>query len=573
MTTIPDLLPHEFEAVLGKTGSGKSNRAKIAVEAWLSEGRRVGIIDITDAWWGLKLQADGKAPAHDVVIFGGRHADVDLVPAMAAPLGQMLAKATFPWILSTAKLGENAMRAFLSDFFEALYLHLDAPLHLIMDEADEYAPQTTTGAIGELFGRVDRIVRRGRVKGFRVMMLTQRPAALNKNILAQADRLTAFKLTLPHDHAAIEGWIKGHGDKKRGQQVLDTLASLKVGTAWVWAPEHGMLERVAFPLARTFDSGRSPDGTVSAPVTALKPADLEKLRAQLGSVIEEAKANDPRLLRAEIARLQGELRRAQAAGGPTPADLEGARTQGFGEAVELVTRTLFPIGRSLADIAQQIAGHAERVEAAITTAGEEWSRRTGGRAKADASQSRPPAEPARPAVSAPSGRVLPPPAPKSSTPAADITGPQRTFLQSLAWWRAMGHAAPTRVQVATLCGWRVTSGHLKNVAGSLRSRGLIDYPSDGAISLTAAGAAVAPDPDLTASLEDSVRMVLTGPQRQVFDYLPKDGRPKSREQVAEACGWEPTSGHVKNVLGSMRSLEVITYPSQGQVARAEWVRS
>jgi hypothetical protein len=46
----------------------------------------------------------------------------------------------------------------------------------------------------------------------------------------------------------------------------------------------------------------------------------------------------------------------------------------------------------------------------------------------------------------------------------------------------------------------------------------------------------------------------------------------TRDQVARACGWEPTSGHVKNVLGSMRSLELITYPVAGSVELADWVR-
>ena len=129
----------------------------------------------------------------------------------------------------------------------------------------------------------------------------------------------------------------------------------------------------------------------------------------------------------------------------------------------------------------------------------------------------------------------------------------------------------SRVQAASLCGWRVTSGHLKNVAGSLRTLDLIDYPGEGMMALTAEGVAHAPEPDTSTTLEDSVREILTGPHRQAFENLPRDGSPMSRDEIAQACGWEPTSGHVKNVLGSMRSLEVIDYPSQGQVARAAWL--
>ena len=146
------------------------------------------------------------------------------------------------------------------------------------------------------------------------------------------------------------------------------------------------------------------------------------------------------------------------------------------------------------------------------------------------------------------------------------------MLQSLAWWKAMGHPAPTRVQVATICGWCVTSGHIKNVAGSLKTLGLISYPSQGTMSLTPEGQAAAPEADLGQSLVESVRNIMTGPQRQAFDAMPANGDALSREDLCAAVGWEPTSGHVKNVLGSMRSLEVVEYPSQGMVARADWLR-
>jgi hypothetical protein len=147
------------------------------------------------------------------------------------------------------------------------------------------------------------------------------------------------------------------------------------------------------------------------------------------------------------------------------------------------------------------------------------------------------------------------------------------MLTALAWWAAMGHDAPTRAQLAAVIGWKVTSGHLKNVAGALSTAGLITYPSSGRIVLTPAGARAAPEPDLSASLHERVRAILTGPQRSVFDLLVGAKASLSREDVATRCGWEPTSGHVKNVLGSLSSLELITYPARGRVQAAEWLFS
>ena len=146
------------------------------------------------------------------------------------------------------------------------------------------------------------------------------------------------------------------------------------------------------------------------------------------------------------------------------------------------------------------------------------------------------------------------------------------MLASIAWWAAHGHPEPSKAQVAAIAGWRITSGHLKNVAGSLRTAGLILYPQPARFSLTEEGRAAAPEPDMGQTLHDSVREILTGPQRTVFDFLLRNPGAQKRDYLARACGWEPTSGHVKNVLGSMRTLEVIDYPVAGEVELQEWLR-
>lgn len=48
----PEALAHHL-AFLGKTGSGKSNAAKVIVEESLDAGERVCVLDPTGAWWVL----------------------------------------------------------------------------------------------------------------------------------------------------------------------------------------------------------------------------------------------------------------------------------------------------------------------------------------------------------------------------------------------------------------------------------------------------------------------------------------------------------------------------------------
>jgi hypothetical protein len=161
---------------------------------------------------------------------------------------------------------------------------------------------------------------------------------------------------------------------------------------------------------------------------------------------------------------------------------------------------------------------------------------------------------------------------KASTPVAlgpNLTGPERELLAALAWWQARGHDTPTRPQVCAIAQWKVTSGHIKNVAGSCRTKGLIDYPQNGHLELTEAGIALAPEPPQLGLIE-SLRSILTGPQITVFNDLIANGEAGSNEELAQRVGWEPTSGHVKNVLGSLRSLEVIR--KRAPIGLQEWVK-
>ncbi len=136
----------------------------------------------------------------------------------------------------------------------------------------------------------------------------------------------------------------------------------------------------------------------------------------------------------------------------------------------------------------------------------------------------------------------------------------------------MGHAAPTRAQLAAIAGWRITSGHLKDVAGSLSSAGMITYPQPGTFAFTAAGAAAAPKPDMSETLISSLNATLTGPQRVAFRTQLQHRKGLTREELAKRCAWEPISGHVKNVIGSLSTLEIVEYPKPGVVKLQDWVR-
>jgi hypothetical protein len=268
-------------AIVGTTGAGKTFTAKGAVEKLLALGRRVIILDPTGAWYGLRAGASGESSGgFPVLIFGGERADVPIEPTAEAgkALALALAERDVQAIIDTSEMTGGEKNRFLTPFLEHLYAKNKAALHLIVDEADEVAAQRLADGEQRLFGAFDKIVRRGRIKGFRPLMISQRPAVIHKNVLSQIGTLIALKLTSPQDRKAIEEWVKGNADAGQAREVMKSLPTLARGEGWVWSPADDVLERVTFPPIRTFDSSRTPDADEAIVEPALTAVDVAALR-------------------------------------------------------------------------------------------------------------------------------------------------------------------------------------------------------------------------------------------------------------------------------------------------------
>ena len=294
---------------VGKTGSGKTYAAKGYVERLLTARRNVCIVDPTGAWWGLRSSASGKDVGFPVVVFGGDHADVPITEHSGAALADFVRAGNRPCIidLSNTMLGER--HRFMERFAEELFRVNRSPLHLVLDEADEFAPQSGAPGTERMLGAVDRIVRRGRLKGFRCVLITQRPAVINKNVLTQINAMVCMRLPAPQDRKAVEAWIHGQADDEKGREVLASLPKLSRGEGWLWAPEHDVLDRRTFPKIITFDSSATPEAGEKHAPKAWASIGLDAVRSKFAEAIETAQANDPKALRAEIERLKNDIKR------------------------------------------------------------------------------------------------------------------------------------------------------------------------------------------------------------------------------------------------------------------------
>ncbi len=263
---IPLEVADQHLSILGKTGSGKTFAAKELVERLIDEGRRVCIIDPTGVSWGLKYNSAGDRPGKRVAVFGCKHdddsrpqPDVIIDKRSGDEVARLVAENRTAVIIDVSEMLVGERAHFAEDFFAALYRLNRSTLHLVIDEADEFARQNPLPEHKRLFHQVDRIVRRGRARGFRVLMISQRPAVLHKDVLTQSNALVVMKLTSPQDRKAIDEWVKGQADADQAKDVYKTLPRLARGTGWLWAPEQEILERRTFPPISTFDSSAAPE--------------------------------------------------------------------------------------------------------------------------------------------------------------------------------------------------------------------------------------------------------------------------------------------------------------------------
>jgi len=282
---IPDAALAADIAILGKKGRGKTFTAKGIVERLLLMNRRVVILDPLSVWWGLKSGSDGKSPGFALPVFGGPHADIPLHDGAGAIIGELIASTGTSAILDMGQLRKAEQARLTADLLDYLFTHNRDPLWLVLEEADAFAPQQPMGELTRVLGEVDRIARRGRNFGFRLISITQRPAKLNKDVLTQLSTLVALGVTSPQDWDAIKAWVEGNADREQAKEVYDSLARLKVGEGWIWAPDHDLLKRVKFPPIRTLDTSKTPkagDGRITAPLLA--SADIAKITEQIQAI-------------------------------------------------------------------------------------------------------------------------------------------------------------------------------------------------------------------------------------------------------------------------------------------------
>jgi len=369
--TLPvDAVTQTF-AILAKRGAGKTYTAAVLAEELLKARQQVLIIDPTGASWGLRSAADGKAPGFPIVVIGGDHGDLPL----EENAGEALAAAAvgkFSAIIDLSAFRKGQTVRFVTGFFEALYRLNREPCHLIVDEADTFAPQRLFGDEARMCGALEDVVKKGRIRGLGCTLITQRPAVLNKNVLTQVESLFAMRLTHPRDIGAIREWVGVHSTEEEAAAVVASLPSLPTGEAWFWSPGWMQtLRRIEIRRRETFDSSATPKaGERRKNPKHLAPVDLNALGDQIRQAADQARQNDPRELRRQLTSARAEiatLQKAKPAAAPakeTRVEVPVIRPAEL-KCLEVILTRIGQRVTDARDLAEKLSAAGESLKAAI----------------------------------------------------------------------------------------------------------------------------------------------------------------------------------------------------------------
>lgn len=307
---IPAGALNQHVIVLGKTRSGKSSKMRLLVEGLLDDGKPVCVIDPKGDWWGLKSSADGKKAGYPVIIFGGEHADVPINEHSGAHIAELIATGNRPCIIDLGGWMVGARTRFFVDFASTLFKLTRGPRWLVIDECHNFAPQgkVLDPDAGKMLHWANRLASEGAGKGLTLISASQRPQKVHKDYVTSHETLIATRVIHPLDRGAIKDWIDGCADPQIGKDIITAIAGLHRSQAYVWSPEIGFgPELVTFPMFKTYDSFKAQDHDAPAALKGWATVDLDDVKTRLATVVEEARANDPKTLKAEIARLTKEL--------------------------------------------------------------------------------------------------------------------------------------------------------------------------------------------------------------------------------------------------------------------------
>lgn len=537
---LPEDVVTQAIGILARRGAGKTYTAGRLAESMLEHDHQIVVLDPVGVWWGLRALPDGSPSPHQVPVFGGLHGDLPLEPEAGKLIADVVVDHGTSAIIDVSLFTKGQMRRFATDYAEHFFHRKKltrSPIHLFLEEAQEFVPQKAYAGAERMLGAFESLIKLGRNFGIGCTMISQRPQAVNKDALNQAELLVVLQIAGPQERKAIAAWIDEKG--AAGDELLDQLPKLKTGEAVIWSPSWlGVFQKVHIAKKRTMDASATPTRTGSKKAVKLAPLDLKKLGAAIADVAKRADENDPAKLRARIR----ELEKKRAPSAPVADDTElrrmrAERSAFMREKEQLVARI---------EKARPLLAKAERLLF---------------EASAESEVKAPPA----PVVHR---DVKPQNEAPRRAPSGELGGgAAAAMLRELARWHPQ---KLTRAQLSLQAEYSPNSSTFRNALSQLRTNGWLVEDND-LCGTNAAGLAAAGDVPRGPRSSDEVIAAWadklgTGATRSVYNAL-ISAHPShlDREQLAQKAGVSPTSSTYRNALSFLRRRGLLVDVSGGDV--------
>jgi hypothetical protein len=492
------------------------------------------------------------------------------------------------------------VKAFLDALIEAPK-EVRTPVIVVIDEAHMFCPEKGQGE-SEAKQSVIDVCTRGRKRGLCPALITQRLAMLDKNATSQLqNRLIGPTFEEVNIKTAIAllgiSESKEKTDFHRQIQLLEPGNFFALGRAISRERILIQVRSVETTHPKAFEKHVSP-----LPPT---PEDIKSLLPQLADLPAEAekKAQTEAEYKREIAELKRQLKQADKTQPIVVAD-EKAIARAVATATKEVRKQLGDAMKIIAKISalgfEGSAVSKEEVEKALQAASAHIVKSAEGKLAARAAEfERLQREAAaalermklllsdeslhvdltvrrnEPFTIQPPSRREPRPEAAAINGQGELSGPERKILRALGELLSIGKEQPPKNMVAAWAGYSPIGGAFGNPIGALRSKGLIDYPQPGIVTLTEAGrAAVGPcDPPDNEEIWRRIEATCTGPEQKILRALIDNAGPQeiSKHELAEKAGYSPVGGAFGNPIGALRTKGLLDYPRQGAVKAAEWL--
>ncbi|MFH1609305.1 MAG: ATP-binding protein [Candidatus Bipolaricaulota bacterium] len=258
-------------AILGIRGSGKSNTAGVIFEELLQAHYPMSLVDIDGEYFGLKEKYEV------LVVGGGDHADVELNMAAAGEVADLSLHEGVPVILDVSDMLSEERERFVFDYLTRVWSlagRLRTPYMIGIEECHEFIPQGVRTPLKDV---IARIALRGRKRGLGAVVISQRSAKVEKDVLTQAGMLFLHRVVHEADmrvYGELLPWRK--------LEAKETVSQLGVGECIFMSGSAA--RKVKIRVRHTFHGGYTP---------SFRPVESPKLRQVRGRILEAlARARD-----------------------------------------------------------------------------------------------------------------------------------------------------------------------------------------------------------------------------------------------------------------------------------------